>query len=129
MSKIKVISLLALSLALVGIAYAYDYNTNLPLPGKSIANTKLQADAMFPIYAVGLRIATPDCKSFSIIDTQVSQKATENVNQDKSIKSSWEEIWTVKACSRTADIPIRFTTENNNSTYSINSLNIRVHSK
>ncbi len=107
-------------IALIGIitaVYAYNYDTNLPLPGKSIADTKLQENTLFTAYMFAHRVAAPDCKDFAIIDTAVS---SENQN------NKWQEIWTIKACSRTATVPINFEIKDEGSTYAIDPMGVRV---
>ena len=97
--------------------YAYNYDTNLPLPGKSIADQKLQENTLFTAYMFAHRVATPDCKSFAIIDTAVSQEKVDN---------KWQEIWTIKACSKTAFVPIDFTLKDDGAVYAIDPMGVRV---
>lgn len=111
---------LFLSIALIGvssIAYAYNYDTNLPLPGKSIADVKLQENTLFTAYMFAHRVAAPDCKAFSIVDTAVSEEKVDN---------KWQEIWTIKACSKTATVPINFELKENGGTYAIDPMGVRV---
>lgn len=103
--------------AITTVAYAYTYNTNVPVPGKTLADGKLQSTMLFPVYAYGLRIATPDCKDFSITNTEVI-KPKEN--------GAWTEVWTVKACSRTARIPINFTTTVEGTDFAIDPMGVKV---
>jgi len=106
--------------AIVGVnsaVYAYNYDTNLPLPGKSIADTKLQESTLFTAYMFAHRVAAPDCKSFAIVDTSVSGDKVDN---------KWKEIWTIKACSRTATVPINFEIKENRATYAIDPMGVRV---
>ena len=110
-------------LTIVGVTaavYAYSYDTNLPLPGKSIADTKLQEDTLFTAYMFAHRVATPDCKEFAIVDTAVSQEKVDN---------KWQEIWTIKACSRTATVPINFELKENGGAYAIDPMGVRVTNK
>ncbi len=107
-------------LALAGLAtavYAYNYDTNLPLPGKSIADTKLQENTLFTAYMFAHRVASPDCKNFAIIDTAVSEEKVDN---------KWQEVWTIKACSKTALVPINFELKESGSTYAIDPMGVRV---
>ena len=107
-------------LAVVGVTaavYAYNYDTNLPLPGKSIADTKLQQNTLFTAYMFAHRVAAPDCKDFAIIDTAVSTEKVDN---------KWQEIWTIKACSKTANVPINFELKENGGTYAIDPMGVRV---
>ena len=39
---------------------------------------------------------------------------------------SWEEIWTVKACTRTANIPVIFTEKEGGITYAVDPMNVKV---
>jgi hypothetical protein len=107
-------------LAIVGFTaavYAYNYDTNLPLPGKSIADQKLQENTLFTAYMFAHRVATPDCKTFAIIDTAVSQEKVDN---------KWQEIWTIKACSKTALVPINFELNEKGGTYGIDPMKVQV---
>ena len=113
----KALLTISILLGFVSVCFAYNYDTNLPLPGKSIADAKLQQDSLFTVYMFAHRIAAPDCKEFSIIDTNVSSEKIDN---------KWEEIWTIKACTRTADVPINFEIKDSGSTYAIDSMGVRV---
>lgn len=109
--------------ALVGLTvavYAYNYDTNLPLPGKSIADTKLQENTLFTAYMFAHRVAAPDCKDFAIVDTVVSAEKVDN---------KWQEIWTINACSKTATVPINFEIKDNGGTYAIDPMGVRVTGK
>lgn len=118
MKKGLFLGLIAASIATA--AFAYSYDTNLPLPGKSIADTKLQQDSLFTAYSFAHRIAAPDCQSFSIVDTQVSKAKLDN---------KWQEIWTIKACTRTATVPINFEINEDGATYAIDPMGVRVTNK
>ena len=93
---------LSLALILAGFsaaAFAYSYDSNVPLPGKSIADVNLQSEMLFPVYMFALRVATPDCETLAITDTKVTKKREGN---------KWQEVWTIQACKKTAQIPINF---------------------
>jgi len=107
-------------LAIVGVTaavFAYSYDTNLPLPGKSIADKQLQEDTLFTAYMFAHRVATPDCQSFAIVDTVVSEEKVDN---------KWQETWTIKACTKTATVPINFEIKENGATYAIDPMGVRV---
>ena len=109
-------------LALAGVSaavFAYSYDTNLPLPGKSIADKKLQENTLFTAYMFDNRVAAPDCKEFAIVDTAVSQEKVDN---------KWQEIWTIKACSKTATVPINFELKEDGGMYAIDPMGVRVQS-
>ena len=108
---------LALLLAgTIASAFAYTYETKVPLPGKSIAGEKIQQDSLFTAYAFAHRIATPDCTSFAIVDTNVSKAKVDN---------KWQEIWTIQACSRTAYVPINFEIKEKGTIYAIDPMGVR----
>ena len=87
MSKIKVF-LLALAMFTTTSVFAYyNFIGEVPLPGKTIASPQLQQDTIFSVGAYGLRIATKDCFTVAITDTQISKPKKNN---------TWEEIWTLK---------------------------------
>lgn len=102
---------------MISAAMAYNYDTNLPLPGKSIAGEKLQQESLFTAYMFAHRVAAPDCKAFSIIDTNVSKEKVDN---------KWQEVWTIKACSRTATVPINFEIKDDGNMYAIDPMGVRV---
>ncbi len=109
--------LMLFAAAITTSVLAYSYDTKVPVPGKTLADGKLQSEMLFPVYAYGLRIAAPDCQEYAITDTVVS-KAKENGN--------WEEIWTVKACTRTARIPIKFTITESGTDFAIDPMGVKV---
>jgi len=112
----KVLAILTL-LTVVGGAYAYNYDKNLPLAGATLTDEKLQAEALFPVYAFGLRAAAPDCKELAIVDTTLSGEKVDN---------KWQEVWTIKACSKNILIPINFETKENETTFAIDPVNLKV---
>ena len=114
--KKTIFSLLALA-SMTTMVFAYNYDTNLPLPGKSIADVELQKNTLFTAYMFAHRVATPDCKDFAIVDTAVSQEKIDN---------KWQEIWTIKACSKTANVPINFELKEEGGTYAIDPMGVRV---
>ena len=115
---LKKIMFSLMTLAFVATAaIAYSYDTNLPLPGKSIDGEKLQQESLFTVYMFAHRIAAPDCKAFSITDTNVSKERVDN---------KWQEVWTIKACSRTATIPINFELKDDGNMYAIDPMGVRV---
>ncbi len=100
MSKIKVL-LLSLSLLVTSSAFAYyNFIGEVPLPGKTQASPQLQQDTIFSVGAYGLRIATKDCFTVAITNTEVSKPR---------VGDTWEEIWTLKVCEREGRLPIEFT--------------------
>ena len=114
-----IFSIIAL-LGLTTAVFAYNYDTNLPLPGKSIADTKLQENTLFTAYMFAHRVAPANCKDFAIIDTNVSEEKVDN---------KWQEIWTIKACSKTATVPINFELKENGGMYAIDPMGVRVTNK
>ena len=114
--KKVIFSLIAL-ISISSVAFAYNYDTNLPLPGKSIADTKLQENTLFTAYMFAHRVAPASCKDFAIIDTNVSEEKVDN---------KWQEIWTIKACSKTAFVPIDFAVKEAGAVYAIDPMGVRV---
>ena len=117
-NKMKKGICLALLLAsIASAAFAYTYDTRVPLPGKSIAGNRIQQETLFTAYSFAHRIATPDCTEFSIVDTKLSQPK---------INDSWQEIWSIKACQKTALVPIDFSINNDGTLkYAIDPMNVR----
>ena len=115
MSKIKVL-LISLSLITTSV-FAYNFDKTIPVKGSSITDSKLQSEMIMPIYYYSLRVCEPGCQNFVITNTEIS-KQKEN--------GSWSEIWTVKACERTARIPINFTQTADGTDYAIDYMNVKV---
>lgn len=115
---------ICLALLLTGIAsaaFAYTYDTKVPLPGKSIAGDKVQQETLFTAYSFAHRIATPDCTEFAIVDTQVSKQKKDD---------AWQEIWSIKACQKTALVPIDFSYNKDGSLkYAIDPMQVRYKKK
>lgn len=105
------------TVAVTAAVCAYNYDTNLPLPGKSIADVNLQQNTLFTAYMFAHRVASPDCQNFAIVDTAVSQKKENN---------KWQEIWTIRACNKTATVPINFELKEDGGTYAIDPMGVRV---
>ena len=57
------------------------------------------------------------CEDFAIVNTEISKPKNNN---------TWSEIWTVKACTRTAKIPINFTQGAEKTDYAIDYMNVKV---
>ena len=117
MSKLKAL-LLTLALFTTTSAFAYyNFIADVPLPAKTQASPQLQQDTIFSVGAFGLRIATKDCFTVAITDTEVSKPRKNN---------TWEEIWTLKVCERVGRLPIEFTDNGNGSgTFAIDYMNIK----
>ena len=98
-------------------AFAYSFDKTIPVKGKSIADSKLQSEMIMPIYYYSLRVADLGCEDFAITNTEISKAKANN---------KWSEIWTVKACSRTARIPINFTQGADKTDYAIDYMNVKV---
>ena len=113
----KIFCSLITLLSVVAIVQAYDCANKLPLPGGTIASEDLQKESLFTVYAFANRVAPQGCTNFAIIDTEVSEPKA----NDK-----WQEIWTVKACSKTARIPINFEVKQQYNVYAIDPMGVRV---
>ena len=113
----KIKALLLTLATITTCAFAYNFDKTLPLPGKTITDSKLQSEAIMPIYYYSLRVAEQGCQDFAITNTEVSKAKENNV---------WNEIWTVKACTRTARIPIIFTQKAEKTDFAIDYMNVKV---
>ena len=114
MSKVKLFLLSVIAFSIVTtVAWAYSYDITIPVKGNTQASEQLQRNSLFTIYSFAHRVASPSCKDFSIADTKVS-KAKEN--------GQWEETWTIKACEKTAFVPVVFTDKG---TYTVNPMGVK----
>ena len=79
----------------------------------------LQENTLFTAYMFAHRVASPDCKDFAIVDTNVSKERVDN---------KWQEVWTIKACTKTATVPINFELKEEGGMYAIDPMGVRVTS-
>lgn len=100
MSKIKAALLSIALLSTTSVFAYYNFIGEVPLPGGTQASPQLQQDTVFSVGAYGLRIATKDCFTVAITDTEVTKPKQGN---------TWEEVWTLKVCERIGKLPIEFT--------------------
>jgi len=114
--KILLISLVLFIMTTVAVL-AYNYDITIPLKGNSLAGEEVQEDSLFTVYSFALRVADPTCQNYAITNTQVSkQKAN----------GTWEEIWTIKACKKEIDVPIRFTEKDKKTSYFVDPMRTKV---
>lgn len=111
-------------LALLGFfvscaVFAGEFSSQVPLPGNSVANTKLQYDTLMPVYML-VSTKVDNCDSMSVIDTKVTRKPYDlkSVN-GRYTQGQWNELWTVKACGKTAKVPIKFVLDSTGASYVI----------
>ena len=117
--------LLILPIVLSNNCIASDFNYNVPLPGGSIANSKLQYDTIMPVYASVGTIARK-CQKMRIVNTQVIITPYDlKIQNNKTVGGKWEELWTVEACSKQYDVPVKFVLDPTGATYMISPNNIQ----
>ncbi|MBQ8459143.1 hypothetical protein IJ541_03455 [bacterium] len=104
--------------------FGANYNTRTPLPGNTLANRKLQYDTIMPVYmATGTKLK--NCETMSIINTKVTRQPYNlKMQGGQYTQGQWEELWTVNACGKTADVPIKFILDSTGATYMISPNNI-----
>jgi len=116
--KIKLLfSLLTVVLITSVCAWAYNYDITIPLKGNSLAEEEVQEDSLFTVYSFALRVADPTCQNYAITNTQVSKQK---------VNGTWEEIWTIKACKKEIDVPIRFTEKDKKTSYFLDPMRTKV---
>ena len=104
------------------------FNINVPLPGKSIANPKLQYDSLMGVYAA-VGAIDQNCDNFSVIDTAVIVSPQNLVSKnDNYVAGDWKELWTVNYCGKNAQVPIKFILDEQGATYLLNPSEISPHS-
>ena len=108
-----------------GICFASEYNTRVPLPGNTVANTKLQYDTLMPVYmAVATKIKS--CDRMSVVNTKVTKEPYDLKYQyGQTVAGKWEEIWSVKACQQQFEVPIKFILDSTGASYMISPENIK----
>ena len=118
------ILLFSLSFFIGYSVFAQDYNISLPLPGTSAANTKLQYDTLQPVYmAVGTKAS--NCDHMKVIDTKVTKQPYNLKYRGQQVVGGlWEELWSVNACSKIYDVPIKFILDDTGASYVISPKNV-----
>ena len=124
MMKKLFIFLFGLSFLIGSTVFAQGYNTRLPLPGTSVANTKLQYDTLPPVYmAVGIKAL--NCNNMKVIDTKVTKQPYNlEYRGQQVVGGHWEELWSVNACSKIYDVPIEFILDDTGASYVISPKNV-----
>lgn len=122
---LKKIFILVIGLSFIsGIcSFAQNYG-NYSLPGNSVANTKLQQDTLGTVF---MAVATKekDCKNMRVTNTKVTKQPYDLKYKGQQIVGGyWDEIWTVNACSKTYDVPIKFILDETGASYVISPKNI-----
>lgn len=115
MRKTLIASFVVLMLSFVTVKAA-EFDVSIPVKGNSAASQELQRDSLFTVYSFALRIADKDCQKYAITDSKV-------INAKKG--NSWNELWTINACSKTAYVPIKFTEKAGKSTYAIDPMLVK----
>ena len=122
--KKLIITTIFLTFSLINSCLAQDFNKVFPLPGKSIANNKLQYDTLRAVYmAVGTQ--TSGCGNMKVTDTKVI-KPPYNLKYvgEKAVEGFWEELWTVNACSEIYNVPVKFILDETGASYVLSPKNI-----
>lgn len=116
--------LFSLSFLIENTVFAQGFNTSLPLPGASVANTKLQYDTLQPVYmAVGTKAL--NCSNMKVIDTKVTKQPYNLKYRGQQVVGGlWDELWSVNACSKIYDVPIKFILDDTGASYVISPKNI-----
>lgn len=116
---LKTISFVLLFLAGTAVIAKPEFSYKLPLPGETMGNQKLQYDTLMPVYVMA-NSKVKDCQNFSISNTKVTRKPYNLKTKNGAyIAGEWEELWTVKACSKNVDVPIKFILDPSGATYVI----------
>jgi len=106
----KFIVLTVSFISIASCAFAGSIPVESRLPGVSLADKLLQSNALFNVYvAAGIKVGN-NCRDFSAVNTMITKKPVVAKNADGQlyVASSWEEMWTVKACGKYVNVPITF---------------------
>ena len=124
MVKKLLIAIIGITFAIVNYAFAKSYNTNVPLPGESVANQKLQYDTLMSVYmAVGTQVA--NCENMKVVNTKVTKQPYNLKYRGQQVVGGlWEELWSVNACSKIYDVPIKFILDETGASYVISPQNV-----
>lgn len=115
----KFLSLITFLSLTAGVAFARGYDMNFPLAGKSIANDNLQQEVTTKIYKIATK-KYPACLNYNITNTQIVHYPYDvKKKKGKYTSGYWKEIWTVKACDNTFQVPLTFYINKKGARYSI----------
>lgn len=93
--------------------------TKLPLPGKSLADVKLQGDTLLSAYTVAAS-KNKGCEVMNIVNTHVLIPPKDlKMENGKYISGSWVEGWDINCCGRMTYVPIQFILDKTGTSYSI----------
>jgi len=96
------------------------YGKTLPLPGKSLANVKLQGDTLMAVYSVA-SMKNNGCKEMNVVNTEVLLPPQDLKMENGSYVSGyWIERWDIGSCGKVIYIPVTFILDKTGATYSIN---------
>lgn len=103
--------ILSLIILFTGVAFAQTSNTGIksPVPGDTLANTKLQYDTISSVYAAA-NMKVPSCNNLSIVNSKVLKQPS---------NGNWQEEWVVNACGKKVFVPITFILDYSGATYMI----------
>lgn len=123
--KKYILSILSIIL-FTGVCFASEYNNQVPLPGNTVANTKLQYDTLMPVYmAVATKIKS--CDRMSVVNTKVTREPYDlRYQYGQTIGGKWEEVWYVNACQQQFEVPIKFILDPTGASYIISPENIKI---
>ncbi len=103
---------------------------SFPLPGTSIANSKLQYDTIVPAFTVAMIKVGQRCEDLNVIDTQVIQQPTGlQYKKGKPVNGQWTEEWAVNACNKKVYVPIDFILDSKGATFVIDPKNAKLRKR
>lgn len=124
MKKICII-LISLFMALEAHA-GYHLSAKVPLPGKSIADARLQLDSLKAVYAVS-SLMNRGCKKMSVVNTEILESPRDIGFKNGALtQGNWSELWTVNCCKKEVYVPIKFILQERGCTYAINPQEVKM---
>lgn len=104
----------------------YHLSAKVPLPGKSIADTRLQLDSLKAVYAVS-SLMNQGCKKMSVTNTEILESPKDIGFKDGALtQGNWTELWTVDCCKKEVYVPIKFILHEKGCTYAINPQEVKI---
>lgn len=95
------------------------------LPGATIANEKLIQDTLPTVY-MSVAVYASGCDDFSVSNTKVLQEPHDlKTENGRHVAGKWQELWTVKACQKSFDVPVYFILDPTGATYAVDVRAIR----
>ena len=122
----RLFTILAIFILALQVQAKPKLGTKLPLPGKSLANIKLQADTLLAAYT-SAATKNKGCEDMNIVNTHVLMPPKDiKMQNGKYVSGYWVEGWDINCCGTMTYVPIKFILDETGANYSINQSLVKI---